>query len=92
MERPISSNKYQRAYKNMTSNVTVSLKFFVALREFAVLGYVDTGTISYRYRTGLIFGTEKLTVHTGSYPLSYQFLDAIVPFGSISHQNKQKKI
>ena len=37
--------------------------------------------MSYRYRTGLIFGTEKLIVHTGPGPgpgpgpLSYQFWD-----------------
>ena len=37
---------------------------------FAHLVYVHTGTISYRYRTGLIFGTEKLTVHTG--PICYR--------------------
>ena len=41
-------------------------------------GYVHTGTVSYRYRTGLIFGTEKLTVHTG--PVRYR-----TSFGSCSH-------
>ena len=39
------------------------------------LGYVHTGTISYRYRTGLIFGTEKVDCSYGSGPLSYQFWD-----------------
>ena len=55
------------------------------------------GTISYRYRTGLIFGTEKLTVHTG--PVRYRTSFGtcshgygIVSFRSISCQNKQKKI
>ena len=34
------------------------------------LSYVHTGTILYRYRTGLIFGTENLTVDTG--PVRYR--------------------
>ena len=62
-----------------------------------LLGYVHTGTISYGYRTGLIFGTEKLTVHTG--PLRYRTSFGtcshgygIVSFRSISRQSKQKKI
>ena len=62
-----------------------------------VLGYVHTGKISYHYRTGLIFGTEKLTVHTG--PVRYRTSFGtcshgygIVSFWSISRQNKQKKI
>ena len=60
-------------------------------------GYVHTGTISYRYRTGLIFGTEKLTVHTGPvlYRTSFGTCShgyGIVSFRSISRQNKQKKI
>ena len=60
------------------------------------LGYVHTETISYRYRTGMIFGTEKLTVHTG--PVRYRTSFGtcshgygIVSFQSISRQNKQKK-
>ena len=55
------------------------------------------GTISYRYRSGLIFGSEKLTVHTGTVrfrtsfgPCSHGY--AIVLFRNISSENKQKKI
>ena len=62
-----------------------------------VLGYIHTGTIWYRYRIGLIFGTKKLTVHTG--PVRYRTSFGtcshgygIVSFRSISRQNKQKKI
>ena len=52
---------------------------------------------SYSYRTGLIFGTEKLTVHTGlvRYRTSFGTCShryAIVPLHSISRQNKQKKM
>ena len=62
-----------------------------------IYGYVHMGMISYRYRTGLIFGTETLIVHTGAvrYRTSFGTCShgyAIVLFRSISHQNKQKKI
>ena len=42
------------------------------------IGYLHTGTISYCYRTGLIFGKEKLTVNTG--PVRYR-----TSFGTSSH-------
>ena len=53
--------------------------------------------LPYRYRTGLIFETEMLTVHTGPvrYRTSFGTCShgyAIVPFSSISRQNKQKKM
>ena len=41
-------------------------------------GYVLLGTITYHYLTGLIFGEEKLTVHTG--PVRYR-----TRFGTCSH-------
>ena len=47
-------------------------------KHYDNLGYVHMGTISYRYRTGLISGTEKLTVHMG--PVRYH-----TSFGSCSH-------
>ena len=61
-----------------------------------LLGYVQTGTISYRYRTGLIFGTEKLTVHTGPvrYRTSFGSCShgyAIVPSRNISRQTSKRK-
>ena len=98
----------QRFFQNITAKVylnsTAEARYFTLEVICAVelnmtagdLGYVHTGTISYRYRTGLIFGTEKLTVHTGPvrYRTSFGTCShgyAIVPFSNISRQNKQKK-
>ena len=57
----------------------------------------DIVPLSYRYRTGLIFGSEKLTVHMGPvrYGTSFGTCShgyAIVPFRRISRQNKHNKI
>ena len=61
------------------------------------LGYIHMGMISSRYRMGLIFGMEKLTVDTG--PICYRTSFRIcshgndtVSFRSILHTHKQKKI
>ena len=71
---------FKSSHQKLTSIITVAL-------NKGASGYVHTGTISCRYRTGLIFGTEKLTVHTG--PVRYRTVLRPFHTGTLSYRSTE---